>query len=105
REVAARGRGLAQGYGPKDHVTDTTAIPSHASDARVGRKTLAIERHPGFRRLTDGVSACRGDEVYEKDKADALEAELKPLVGGPIVAKMFKYNTDPAHNPQPPRQT
>ena len=46
-----------------------------------------------------------GDEVYEKDKADALEAELKPLVGGPIVAKMFKYDTDPAHNPQPPRQT
>src|SRR5262249_62046761 len=25
-----------------------------------------------------------GQEVYEKDKADALEAELKPLVGGPI---------------------
>ena len=46
-----------------------------------------------------------GDEVYEKDKADALEAELKPLVGGPIVAKIFKYDTDPAHNPQPPRQT
>ena len=45
-----------------------------------------------------------GDEVYEKAKADALEAELKPLVGGPILAKMFKYDTDPAHNPQPPRQ-
>jgi len=45
-----------------------------------------------------------GKEVYEKDKADALEAALKPLVGGPIVAKMFKYDTDPAHNPQPPRQ-
>ena len=46
-----------------------------------------------------------GEEVYEKDKADALEAELKPLLGGPIVAKMFKYDTDPAHNPQPPRQS
>jgi hypothetical protein len=46
----------------------------------------------------------RDEEVYEKDKADALEAELKPLVGGPIVAKMFKYDSDPAHNPQPPRQ-
>jgi hypothetical protein len=45
-----------------------------------------------------------GKEVYNKDKADALEAELKPLVGGPIVVKMFKYDTDPAHNPQPPRQ-
>ena len=45
-----------------------------------------------------------GQEVYEKDQADALEAELKPLVGGPIVAGMFKYDTDPAHNPQPPRR-
>jgi hypothetical protein len=43
-----------------------------------------------------------GDEVYDRDKADALEAELKPLVGGPIVTKMFRYDTDPAHNPQPP---
>jgi hypothetical protein len=43
-----------------------------------------------------------GDEVYEKDKADALEAELHPLAGGPIVARMFRYDTDPAHNPQPP---
>jgi len=43
-----------------------------------------------------------GDEVYEKRKADALEAELKPLVGGPIVTQLHRYDTDPAHNPQPP---
>jgi hypothetical protein len=43
-----------------------------------------------------------GEEVYERSKADALEAELKLLVGGPIVARMFRYDTDPAHNPQPP---
>jgi hypothetical protein len=43
-----------------------------------------------------------GEEVYEKSKADALEVELKPLVGGQIVAQMFRYDTDPAHNPQPP---
>jgi hypothetical protein len=46
-----------------------------------------------------------GDEVYAKDKADALEAELKPVVGGAIVAQMFRYDTDPAHNPQPPQST
>ena len=40
-----------------------------------------------------------GDEVYEKSKADALEAELRPLVGGPIVAQMVRYDTDPAHSP------
>ena len=33
-----------------------------------------------------------GREVYEKDKAEALEAEMKPLVGGPIVEAMFKYD-------------
>lgn len=45
-----------------------------------------------------------GDEVYAKDKADALEAELKPLVGGPIVAQMFRYDTNPANSPQPPQR-
>ena len=45
-----------------------------------------------------------GREVYEKDAAEALEAELKPLVGGPIVAQMFKYDTNPANSPQPPRK-
>jgi hypothetical protein len=44
-----------------------------------------------------------GDEVYEKSKADALEAELRPLVGGPIVARMFRYDTDPAHSRHPPQ--
>jgi hypothetical protein len=44
-----------------------------------------------------------GDEVYERGKTDALEAELKPLVGGPIVAQMFRYDTNPAHNPHPPQ--
>jgi hypothetical protein len=45
-----------------------------------------------------------GNEVYDKDEADALEADLKPLVGGPIVEKMFRYDSDPAHNPQPPQR-
>ena len=44
-----------------------------------------------------------GDEVYQRSKADALENELKPLVGGSIVAQMFRYDTNPAPNPQPPQ--
>ncbi len=45
-----------------------------------------------------------GDEVYAKHKADALLAELEPLVGGGIVTKLSKYDTNPANNPQPPAQ-
>ena len=42
-----------------------------------------------------------GEEVYTRDKADALEAELRPLVGGPIVTGLAKHDTNPANNPQP----
>ena len=56
-------------------------------------------------KYTKSFTLCvGGDEVYERSKADALEAELKPLVGGPIVAQMFRYDTDPAHSPHQ-RQT
>jgi hypothetical protein len=43
-----------------------------------------------------------GDEVYAKSKADALEADLRPLVGGELVTRLAKHDTNPANNPQPP---
>ncbi len=43
-----------------------------------------------------------GKEVYSKDKADALESDLQPLVGGKLVTRMSKHDTNPANNPQPP---
>src|SRR5262245_53516643 len=43
-----------------------------------------------------------GKEIYAKPLADALEAELKPLVGGKVIKRLSKYDTNPANNPQPP---
>ncbi|TDX63429.1 hypothetical protein EDE12_10767 [Methylosinus sp. sav-2] len=43
-----------------------------------------------------------GEEVYPKAAADALEADLTPFVGGGVVEKLSKHDTDPAHNPQAP---
>ena len=43
-----------------------------------------------------------GNEVYAKDKADALEEDLTPLVGGGVVTRISKHDTNPANNPQPP---
>ncbi len=43
-----------------------------------------------------------GDEVYAKKKADALEADLRPFIGGGLVTRMSKHDTNPANNPQPP---
>jgi hypothetical protein len=43
-----------------------------------------------------------GDEVYARAKADALEAELQPLVGRGLITRLAKHDTNPANNPQPP---
>ncbi len=43
-----------------------------------------------------------GAEVYDKAKADPLEAELQPLVGTGAVLSMARHDTNPANNPQMP---
>jgi hypothetical protein len=45
-----------------------------------------------------------GDEVYAKEKADALESDLRPLVGGALITRMSKHDTNPANNPQMPER-
>ncbi len=46
----------------------------------------------------------KGREVYSKEEADALETDLQPLVGGKLIERMSKHDTNPAHNPQPPKR-
>jgi hypothetical protein len=42
-------------------------------------------------------------EVYAKEIADALEADLQPLATSGLIARISKYDTNPANNPQPPK--
>jgi hypothetical protein len=39
-----------------------------------------------------------GQEVYAKDPADALEADLQPLVGGALITRLSRHDTNPAGN-------
>ena len=45
-----------------------------------------------------------GKEVYPKAAADALEADLQPLLGGKLVTRMSRHDTNPANNLQVPSQ-
>ena len=45
-----------------------------------------------------------GEEVYAKEKAEALEAALGPLVGKGVVTRLAKHDTDPANSPQMPEK-
>jgi len=41
-------------------------------------------------------------EVYAKEIADALEADLQPLARSGLITRISMYDTNPANNPQPP---
>jgi hypothetical protein len=41
-------------------------------------------------------------DIYPQAIADALEADLQPLVGGPLITRLSKHDTNPANNPQVP---
>jgi hypothetical protein len=43
-------------------------------------------------------------EVYAREIADALEIALQPLVGGELITRLSKLDTDPKNNPQPPSE-
>jgi hypothetical protein len=42
--------------------------------------------------------------VYTKEEADALEADLQPLVDGKSITRLSRHDTNPANNPQPPER-
>src|SRR5262245_20737341 len=44
-----------------------------------------------------------GREVYAKEIADALAADLQPLAHSGLITRLSKYDTNPANNPQPPK--
>jgi hypothetical protein len=43
-------------------------------------------------------------EVYAKEIADGLEADLQPLAASGLIARVSKYDTNPSNNPQPPQR-
>jgi hypothetical protein len=43
-------------------------------------------------------------EVYDKEIADALEADLQQFAASGVVKRVSKYDTNPANNPQPPQR-
>ena len=45
-----------------------------------------------------------GREVYTKAEADALQADLQPLVDGRAITRLSRHDTNPSNNPQPPER-
>jgi hypothetical protein len=46
----------------------------------------------------------KGQEVYPQEEADALEADLQPLVDGTRITRLSRHDTNPATSPQMPER-
>lgn len=46
----------------------------------------------------------KGEQIYEKQVADAMESELSELVNEHGIQAVSKFDTNPANNPQPPQR-
>ena len=68
--------------------------------------TKAVVQDPAKRAKHVKTFAMRisGNEVYSKAAADALEADLQPLLGGRVVTRMSRHDTNPANNLQVPAE-
>ena len=86
-----------------DYVAESEASGDNNPLTEWTRATLA---DPAMRAKHIGSFALRvGDaEVYPRELADALEADLQPLIGGALVKRMTRHDTDPAKNIPVPQQ-
>jgi hypothetical protein len=82
---------------PKRRDREGKAIRSMRGKATIENPEKKAKYLKSFALYVDGKA------VYAKPLADALEAELKPLVGG-MIARLSKRNTNPANNRQIPPQ-
>lgn len=76
-----------------------------------------IERYPLYRWTKDTienpVKAAKykkaftvyvgGEEVYEKEKMDAVSKALGHFMQAGLISRMSRHDTNPARNPQPPK--
>ena len=87
----------------QDYVAETEAAGEETPLSKWTKATLA---DPAMRARHLGAFALRvgGAEVYAGDAADALEIDLRPLVGGDVVKRMSRHDTDPAKNIPVPQQ-
>ena len=46
----------------------------------------------------------KGEAVYPVHEADALEADLQPVVDGTSILRISRHDTNPANNPQVPER-
>src|SRR6476620_10980872 len=86
---------------PATHGTSLNKIQCASPQSPPEHGRLSMIRAVGMRSFTIYVD---DREVYAKEIADALEADLQPLATSGLITRISKYDTNPANNPQSPQR-
>lgn len=87
-----------------DYVSEAEARGTEAYPLYAWTKATIEDPAKKAKYLTSFTLYVDGEEIYARRKADALEKDLQPLVGGPMVTRLSRHDTNPANNPQPPKR-
>ena len=82
----------------EDYVTEAEA--NGVEKFPLYRWTKATVQDPTMRARHIPAFAIRvaGQEVYGREVTDKIEDDLKPLVGGELIRRMSRHDTNPANN-------
>lgn len=85
-----------------DYVADAEKLGTEHFPLYRSTKAMVEDRDKKAIPLRSFFLFIRGQEVYEKSLAEALEADLQPLVAAGVIENLSTVFTNPASNPLPP---
>ena len=87
------------GYVAEAEKHGTEAYPLYAWTKATIEDPMKKAKH-----LKSFAILVKGRGIYDKKEADALEVDLQPLLGGSLITRISKHDSNPASNPQMPEQ-
>ena len=87
-----------------DYVAEAEAQGVHGYPLYAWTKATIEDSVKRAKHIKSFALHVKGREVYSKEEADALEADLRPLVDGTRLTRLSRHDTNPANNPQPPER-
>ena len=87
-----------------DYVAEAEAVGIEGYPLYAWTKATIEDPVKRAKHLRSFALHIKGEAVYPKQEADALEADLQPVVDGTSILRISRHDTNPANNPQMPER-
>ena len=87
-----------------DYVAEAEAVGIEGFPLYAWTKATIEDPLKRAKHLRSFALHIKGEAVYPKQEADALEADLQTVVDGTSILRISRHDTNPANNPQVPER-